>query len=540
LIPFTEKGTDMKRPSLAILLFLCSIVFAFPVQAQTALDTGLKEFKEENYEEALDHFIAARKADPASTTAAFYLGLTYKVMENYKDAVPNLRDAVRLSPPVKEALIELIDSLYQINDVKEAKEYIAIGEKENIMPPRLQFLKGLVALKEGSYQEAIGAFEKAKALDASLTQSADFQIANAYMRLGKYKDAQKRFRSVTLVEPTSDIAAFARDYDRILSEKLEKERPWRVSVGLNYKYDTNVVAKGSGGPGADQISGESGSGANMTFRLGYTAPFTFSTPYSLTVQYSLFGERWFNKNYVNANGDKGNLSEYNTLTNVIGILPGYNFKRLSLSLPVSFAHTGLQGQKGNDFLGDVNWYSDARYMNYLSVSPTATFMVSGSHFAEVSLGFLKKKYYETELHPAVDPDEKRDGKTWSGSLGWMYFFREGKGLLRLRYTYSEERTDGDNWSNRENRFAASLLAPIAGKLKGQVAGEAAFADYRHVNSVFNIARKNETYNGSISLIYEVFKDLEAVAQYSYIRDRSNISTYDYRKEVITLGLEFRY
>src|SRR4030042_4827151 len=61
----------------------------------SSLSKGIEEYKDENFEEALAILINARKEDPASSLAAFYLGLTYKQLMNYKDAATNFRDAVK-------------------------------------------------------------------------------------------------------------------------------------------------------------------------------------------------------------------------------------------------------------------------------------------------------------------------------------------------------------------------------------------------------------------------------------------------------------
>jgi tetratricopeptide (TPR) repeat protein len=507
---------------------------------QSPFEKGVQEFKDENYEEALGNFIEARKADPGSSSAAFYLGLTYKIMEEYKNATPHLRDAVTLTPSVKEALIELVDVLYQTNEVAEAKKWIEVGEKEGIQPARLQFLKGLVLVKEEKYGEAIPAFEKAKALDPSLSQAAEFQIANAYMRQGKLKAAGERFRIANTINPNTDTATYARDYEKMVAEKLEKERPFRFAIGLAYKHDSNVVIKGSG-PISDAISGQADSALNLSLRAGYTAPFSFRTPYNFSLQYSLYAERYFSKSYTRADGTRGNLSEYNVMTNVISAVPGYNFSRFSLSIPVGLGYTSLQGQKSNDFTGDINWFSDTRYMRYANVNPTLRIMLSQSMLGEAYFGYMDKRYYHSELHPApIDPAEDRDGKVMSASLAWMYFFKEGKGVISLRYTYADDKTDGDNWANRENRFGVSFLCPIKGALKAQVTGDAAFVDYKYTHTVFDAKRRDEIYTGTLGLIYELFKNTDIIAQYTYIRDKSNIEIYDYKREVFMLGFEYRY
>jgi len=530
-----------------LVMFVCFILllsFTAAAYCQTPFEKGLKEFKEENYEEALEYFLWARKLEPTSSSVAFYTGLTYKIMENYKEAIPYLRDAVTFTPKVKEALVELIDTLHQTDNLKEAKEWIEVGEKEGIDPARIQFLKGLILVKEGKYMEAIPAFEKAKELDSSMAQAAEFQIASTYTKEGKLKEAQKRFKSTISLDPNTDTATYARDYDKMVAEKIERERPWRFSIGMNYKYDSNVVAKGSG-PIVDAISGHEDSALNMSMRLGYTAPFSFKKPYNLSFQYSLFAEKYFPKQYIRADGTTGNLSEYNNMTNVISAIPGYNFEKWSLTLPISYTYNSLQGDKTNDFLGELNWANTTRYMEQIGINPTARFMVSQNSVGEVSFGFAKKYYFETPLHlEPISSDENRNSKLMSGSLGWTYFFKEGKGLLGLKFTYTEENAEGHNWTNTENKFSLSFLYPLQGFVKVplsfQFSGDAAFIQYKYENPAFGMQRRNDAYNTTTGFIYELTKNTDILAQYSYIRDKCNISTYDYKREVISIGIEYRY
>jgi tetratricopeptide (TPR) repeat protein len=526
----------MKKPPIIIFFFLCFVFSGLSGYCETPFESGMREFKEESYEEALTDFLKARQGEPSSSTVAFYVGLTYKILENYKEAVPYLKDAVTLTPHVREAVVELVDAMYQTDDLKGAAQYVEIGEKEGIQPARIQFLKGLILVKEGRYPEAITAFNKAKELDQTLSQAVEFQIGNAYIKEGKLKEARNRFAATTLLNPDSDIAIFARDYENILSEKIERERPWRFSIGMGYKYDTNLVAKPGGGPVADQISGQKDFGMNLSVRMGYTAPFSFTTPYSLSLQYSLYAERYFRRD------------DYNTATNILSATPGYNFSRFSLSLPVSYGYSNLQGDarfptgKGNDFLNDpANWFVDTKYKQYVSVTPTVKFLVTATSVAELAVGYVKKTYFDNPVHPApLTPAEDRSGKQWNGTLGWTYFFKEGRGLWSTRYMYISEDTDGDNWSYRENRFSSSLLYPLSKPLRLQLSGDAAFAEYVHVNSFFDMQRKDEIYNGSIGFLYEIFKNTDIITQYSYIRNKSNISTYDYTREVFMVGIEYRY
>jgi len=47
--------------------------------------------------------------------------MTYKQMMDYPKALENFRDAVTLTPKIKQALIELIDVAVQLQKLEEAK-----------------------------------------------------------------------------------------------------------------------------------------------------------------------------------------------------------------------------------------------------------------------------------------------------------------------------------------------------------------------------------------------------------------------------------
>ena len=67
-------------------------VFSQPVMSQDNpdLQRGIAEFRQENYEEALDGLLKARSADPGSSQAAYYLGVTYKNLQDYQEAKKHL------------------------------------------------------------------------------------------------------------------------------------------------------------------------------------------------------------------------------------------------------------------------------------------------------------------------------------------------------------------------------------------------------------------------------------------------------------------
>ena len=123
----------MKGIFVAVLTALVVLVGAFPdtVFAENpALKQAIEQYKQENYEEAIAILIEVRKQEPSSTAAAFFLGLSYKQAMDFARAADNLRDAVTGSPPIKEALVELIEVLYRRPEdkhLKEARKWLTVA-----------------------------------------------------------------------------------------------------------------------------------------------------------------------------------------------------------------------------------------------------------------------------------------------------------------------------------------------------------------------------------------------------------------------------
>lgn len=529
----------MKRLAVVSLVAVLVLVLVSFSQAQVPFDEGLKEFNQENYEEALSHFLQARAADKTSSRIAYYVGLTYKVMEKYSEAIPHFRDAATLSPRVDDAVVELIDVLYHTGNLAEAQKWIAVAEKEGINTGRLNFLKGLVFAKSRKPDDAVRAFEAAKRLDPRLTQQAELQIAGIYAEQGKYKDAQARLKATINLDPASDLALYARDYEKTVADRAEREKVWRFAIGMGYKYDTNVATIGDG-PMTDLISGQEDSALNFGARIGYTAPFSYRTPFSLSAYYSFYTDRYFGRQYTRSDGSTGNLTEYNNMTNTISVVPGYSWDRFGFTLPLTYSYVSLQGVKGNSFYNELNWWNQTRYLETRSVTPTLRFITTPNSFGEVFFSYMRKKYFDTPLHPEPPDGEERSGDRMTGGLGWTYTFKDNKAFVTLRCSYAQDNAIGRNWVNSENRFGVDVLYPIIGPLRVQGSADATFVKYAYDNTYFETKRRDDIYSVNLALLYGIIKNTDIILQYNYWRNQSNIALYDYTREIYGLGVEYRF
>ncbi|MBW2075729.1 MAG: DUF2860 family protein [Deltaproteobacteria bacterium] len=495
--------------SMPILLLVLIILPPHAFSESPSLREGIEQYKQENYEEAIEFLVKARKEEPKSSSAAFFLGMTYKQLMDYQKASEHLRDAVTLTPRIKEALVELIDVLYLWGKLDEAKKWIEVAEKEEIAPAKIVFLKGLVFQKEGKNLEAVKSFEKAKSLDSTITQAAELQIALCYLKEKKLKKAKDRFLAAVQYDPQTDLANFARRYVDLVEKRIFLERPVRFTLGLFGQYDTNVVLKPTEASLAADITDEKSYATTNTIRIDYVP--IIEGPWLFNAQYSFFG-----------NFHDKHSTTHDVINNGIYIAPGYNFGRYALNLAARYNHTLVRGT------------SYKKYVDSLSTGPLFRTLVGKNNLLELYAGYNKKEYFR----PVLIPEEDRDSDTLSTYISWIWLFKEGA-FFNLKYEFSDEDADGRNWDNHGHAFSMNTTIPLIDKLKLQVSGQALLQDYKNMHTIFATEREDEIYQGSLGFTWEFFKNANLVLQYSTTRADSNIAIYDYRRKLYTAGIEYK-
>ncbi|MBI5100826.1 MAG: tetratricopeptide repeat protein [Nitrospirae bacterium] len=487
----------------ALIIMSCLHLPAYAEESLTS--SALREYNAENYEEAVE-LLNKLKARGPSSDVSYYLGVSLKQAGDPKAAAENLRDAIRLSPPVPEAYTELIEVLYTGNEFVEASEWITKAEGSGINPPRVAFLKGLVLSKTQRYKEAIESFRNAKRLDPGLTQTADLQIALLYAREMKFAEAKESLQAVIAVDPSSEIASFAREYETAIRD-AGRQRAWRFSAGVSYQYDDNVVLKPSDAVPGVIITGERDSGLIGTFRADYS-PMT-SGPWFFNSRFMLYTSSYFH------------TSSHNIIAPSVLLNPGVNLGAGAASLPLSFSYSWLDGR---------------RYERVLSVKPTFTRILGPGHIGQVQAGYSRRDI----LQPLLDADENRDGGIFSLAASYIRTFSSEKGVVNIRYEFLSDDTKGKNWDSSGNRLDFSALLPAGANTSISLAGGAFIQDYRTVHTVFAAKRKDRTYSGSAGILWEVLKAVNVNLQYSHTRAKSNIAIYDYNRNIYTVGAEYRF
>lgn len=477
------------------------------------IEKGIGQYKHENYEEALVTLKTARQEEPQSSLAAYYLGLTYKQMQNYQEAIPNLKDAITFSPKIKGALLELIDCFYQLGKFDDAMYWISQAQADGVRPAQVVFMKGLVLLKDEKWEDAIAAFKDAKDLDPSMAQACNYQIGMAYLKGKKIDYAQKAFTEVVITDPNSNMANFANEYVSTLSKRKEAMKPFRFTFDAAWQYDDNVILKPDDTAIAANISDKADS------RQVYTA----------SGEYNHMFNDWLGARalYTFYYAKQSNLGFYDTLVNNFTIQPTIYLQDALITFPSGYSHTLV---------------NDKAYLSSPYASGIYNIMVGDSNMGQASISYKNEDYLWA---PSI-PDENRDGNNLAGSLGWYQFFSDKKGFLNLRYAMDKDWTRGDNWEYLGNRVSATFLAPGAminsalEKFNLTISGDIFFQNFSKSNTVYNVHRKDTVYTVSALAAYKIFKDAQIQLQYTHVVDNSNISVYQYTRNIYSAGVEIKF
>ncbi len=507
----------------AVSLFFCGVIFPF-LLSQTAfcegqyLREGVEQYRAENYEEAIDILIKARQEDPQSSAAAFFLGMAYKQTIAYPKAAENLRAAVELTPRIKEALVELIDTLLLLEQLEEAQKWVAVAEEEEIFPAKVAFLKGMLLQKQGKNMEAIAAFEKAKELDASLAQSAELQIAVCCMKERKFKEAKKRFNAAILVDPRSDLATFARRYQDLVEQRMELEKPLRIMLQLFGSYDTNVVLD-PGDPSFVIPTGQTSAAGSSSLRVDYVP--ILEGPWLFNLNYSLF---------ANFYSDEIIADSHDAIVNSIYVVPGYNFGKWALNLAARY-----------DYVLVRNLPNYETFTDRLNAGPLFRTLINTNQILEVFGGYLSRNY-----RPRIDflaPEEDRDATGLNAYVSWIWPYKRG-GLVNLRYDFEYEDAKGLHWENDAHIISANGTIPLIDNLSLQLNLRAAFRDYKNARVMGDffagIEREDHIYDGTVTLRWEFLRNRDLIAQFSRTVSNSNVAIFDYDRNIYTLGVELRF
>jgi tetratricopeptide (TPR) repeat protein len=360
-------------------------------------------------------------------------------------------------------------------------------------------------------------------------RNANLRLMLAYTLRAQGKTDQSRQIAESLqLEPASPLVGASRDLLTSLSTPRRGDTPFWFEATARGQYDSNVSLKPNTGSAVN--GGRASSWGNL-LALDTEYAFMRSPHWQSAVRYDMYQT-------INYNNHKFDYSDHVvggrlTYTDVLPTTQRYF---------VTFRpYYDILLQQGREFLQRPT----ALFDSYLYWDPT------GSNRTELLYQFQYEKFNE---HPArgtspffpFNPNlgigkERRDAFNHRvGPIHYMYFDRQ-RYAINFGYNYDREDAYGDNWKYSGHRAIAGFLITLPWDIRARESFEyhARFYDGGQ-NSIFGKIRKDQEYISLFSLSKDVTPQMTVSLEHLWDSNGSTIGDYRFRREVISLGLTWRY
>ena len=329
------------------------------------------------------------------------------------------------------------------------------------------------------------------------------------MKEQELEKANEKLNAAILANPESDLAAFARRYRDVVERRMKLERPLRVSLKLLGQYDTNVlidpVDPTLQSPGTEKEDFNKIGVFNLDYVPRLKAPYMFNANV-----------------FSSANFLQRNYTTHNSWVNSVTAAPGLNFGRWSLALAGKYDNVQLRNPDYQE------------YLEAFAVGPVMRVVPAQNHLLELFVKAQQNDYWEP-----VTPDEDRDSDLTDAGVNWIWTFKKDS-FAYFTYRYGDERTVGVNWDNRSHRLGFTSSITLADRLQLQLGGEVTYRNFKNVNTIFLQERKDDYYQLTAGLTYDLVKYTRLILQYSHMRNNSTIDLYTYDRDLYTAGVEFYF
>ena len=492
-------------PTMGIAEVLETVAESPQVQKQRgAFWQGVEHYQQGNYEEALENLQKADETKPKNAVIHYYLGLTYKGMLRYPEAEASLIRATELDASQGTFYSFLGGVLYRLGKYEKATRALEEAEAKGARSAYTAYMKGLTLIELAEYNNAIKALKRAQKLDPEYKQKTSYAIGIIHTRQHDMQAAELAFKNAIAINPESDTGVFATMGLKLVDEP--KKSPFHLDFEYGFHYDDNVVLKPS-----KAVSGVFPQGEN-----DFTHVFSLHAGYKPDLG-KTFGLR-ADVTYYKSIHQK--LSQMN--------VDGVSFS-FTPSVTTDWGTLSLEGRTEYYLVGFH------RYLNINGVYPNFGFSFGKMNQGVLHGGFQSKQF----MQPSLIPAENRDARNYSAGYSHYIHSEDYNSYIGIDYTYDMEDSVGGNWDYNGHRVAISASYPFGNGFGLRFNGDYYLQYYRNRNSVFGVKRKDKVTTITPILTYSLgWSDL--LLQYTRVDSKSNVSAYEYSRNIMGVGFEYSY
>ena len=429
---------------------------------------------------------------------------------------------------------------YESGDYETAEKNLTKALELNPGHPPYHHYLGKTYLKMARYDEAMKHLNQAWSVDPDMTE-LKYDMAYGYLQLEDYARAAELFRQAAAEDPNNVLAHY---YGGI---SLYREKKYKESI--NYfltaaKRSPTVRVNGHYYAGLSYL--KTGEIEKATKELEYVRDNAkIGYQYDDNVRYEPLDEDIFSNeddfftsidllgryNFVNRTDWKLSAGYYH-YQSLYNRLDEYDLVESVPSISVKYQMDPLMF--GLNYYYYYYWIDYQRYLRRHRLIPDITWNVTDNFSTR-----LKYSYYDNEHFQ----DNRYDGDNHEVSflVDYRHLVDEKEIILIGEIGYEDNNaTHPDEYYNRVKvRGSVYFMGPWQTKIKLTARYED--KTYDNTNSFFDKKREDDKYIGSILIAHRFFHDLIKIqTEYSYTKNNSNISYYEYERNVVGLYLTLTY
>jgi tetratricopeptide (TPR) repeat protein len=441
---------------------------------------------------------------PQQAMGWFYLGYARAAQQNFASAVEPYQKAVDLGLKEYKSYYQLGYCAHRAGSHASAAP--ALREALRLQPdsPDALYYLGVTESELREFALAEGTLSRLIALDSRWTELARFHRGIVRLGLGRQLDAEQDLRWVIQEGRSEELKPRAQDLLERRDEPFRPEAPrkpvektWRVALLEKAGYDSNVLRLPETSVARSTKDGDA---FLMTFLMGSVE---LAEERLLTARLSLLDVSY------------ADLSEF-ALDAVLAALES--------EAPLAGDLSAFASGHGEVFYLDrESFFRRAGVKGGLRYSP--------SQWVKVSVGgsYLAKDFRQEALQD-LDASEE------AGFLE-LELKRINPWLQALlRYELHYEHADAPDRAHLEHRVWARLEFTPGAALKGRLEGGGRVRAHDDVDRLYLKTREDERLGMRATVYYTIADRVQLFVEAEAERNRSNISDFDYGREVISVGL----
>jgi hypothetical protein len=171
-----------------------------------------------------------------------------------------------------------------------------------------------------------------------------------------------------------------------------------------------------------------------------------------------------------------------------------------------------------------------------TIRPSFILMENKANMTVFQYAFQVKEFREKPLFP----EDNRDAV--NHEAGFIHFlrFNDAKHYIKAGYFYDREYAKGNNWDYSGNKFVTGIQYTFPKDIRLNVDYEYKQVRYKNTNIFFDEKRRDIDRAVNTVISKDIGKGWGVSLEYLRRKNSSNIALYDYKKNLYSVGVNWRW